>query len=533
MKITMKKIIWIVLLSAFAGTLCAQSAPGRTWKTKVSDALGLMPAPEGAEYKRLMEDLASTGADGVEMLTGMFDGTNNTPVAYALSGWAAYATGAGQEANRDVFARGIVSALKKAGDPEIKAFYIRLLQQCGGAESVDALAGLIGDARLGSPALVALASNGTPEARKAIADAVVSGRGDKTLLAHAVGDAKVGSDGVEDALLSWIGTDADTDKAVYYALAKIGTAKSVPVLRKAAEKAGFAGERTGAADDYVCLVERLRADGQVKLADGEAAWLLKKSAAAGSPQGRIAAARMLASQAGKSSEAFVLKAVKDPCRAYRNNVLEAAGAWADAALYAKLVPMLTAKSGDASMKVDLIDYFGAQGADEALPALLACFDDADSSVRAAAMWAAARIGGDGVPAALAEVLGSGDGCGLSGLLQGEYRRGDRSGSCERECLRPDRCVGTVGASCGCRTGVGRARCGCRQGRCCGRSRSAGAVGCRDGQGVAGAVYAARKAGSRFGPEYGCHSACRGGRHERYVGSRQSRSAYGPDESRAG
>ena len=408
MKITMKKIIWIVLLSAFAGTLCAQSAPGRTWKTKVSDALGLMPAPEGAEYKRLMEDLASTGADGVEMLTGMFDGTNNTPVAYALSGWAAYATGAGQEANRDVFARGIVSALKKAGDPEIKAFYIRLLQQCGGAESVDALAGLIGDARLGSPALVALASNGTPEARKAIADAVVSGRGDKTLLAHAVGDAKVGSDGVEDALLSWIGTDADTDKAVYYALAKIGTAKSVPVLRKAAEKAGFAGERTGAADDYVCLVERLRADGQVKLADGEAAWLLKKSAAAGSPQGRIAAARMLASQAGKSSEAFVLKAVKDPCRAYRNNVLEAAGPWADAALYAKLVPMLTAKSGDASMKVDLIDYFGAQGADEALPALLACFDDADSSVRAAAMWAAARIGGDGVPAALAEVLGSGD-----------------------------------------------------------------------------------------------------------------------------
>ena len=142
MKMTMKKIMLIVLLSAFAGALCAQSAPGRTWKTKVSDALGLMPAPDGAEYNRLMEDLASTGAEGVEMLAGMFDGTNNTPVVYALSGWAAYATGAGREADRDVFARGVVSALKKANDPEIKAFYVRLLQQCGKAESVDALAGL-------------------------------------------------------------------------------------------------------------------------------------------------------------------------------------------------------------------------------------------------------------------------------------------------------------------------------------------------------------------------------------------------------
>lgn len=407
MKMTMKKIMLIVLLSAFAGALCAQSAPGRTWKTKVSDALGLMPAPDGAEYNRLMEDLASTGAEGVEMLTGMFDGTNNTPVVYALSGWAAYATGAGREADRDVFARGVVSALKKTNAPEIKAFYVRLLQQCGKAESVDALAGLIGDERLGSPALVALASNGTPEARKAIADAVKAGRGDRALLAHAVGDANLASDEVEDVLLSWVGTDADTDRAVYYALSETGTGKSVPALRKAAEKAGFAGGWTDAADAYVRLVERLRDGGMTKLADAEAAWLLKKSASAGSPQGRIAAARMLASQSGKGAEALVLKAAKDPCRAYRNNVLEATRPWADAALYAKLIPMLT-RSGDAATRVDLADYFGTQRASEALPALLSCFDDADSSVRAAAMWAATRIGGGDVPSALAGALATGN-----------------------------------------------------------------------------------------------------------------------------
>lgn len=60
-----------------------------------------------AEYNRLMGDLLSTGSQGVDMLVSMFDGTNNVPVAYALSGWAAFVS-SGHEADRKVFAEGIV-----------------------------------------------------------------------------------------------------------------------------------------------------------------------------------------------------------------------------------------------------------------------------------------------------------------------------------------------------------------------------------------------------------------------------------------
>ena len=152
----MKKILLTVALALTVISAGAQTAANRTPRTKVSDALALMPAPEGVEYNRLMEDLVSSGAEGLDMLTSMFDNTNNVPVVYALSGWAAYVTAPGREISRKAFAEGIVNALQRSQDPEIKAFYIRLLQQCGRSESVKALVDLIDDPRLGDPARCAL-----------------------------------------------------------------------------------------------------------------------------------------------------------------------------------------------------------------------------------------------------------------------------------------------------------------------------------------------------------------------------------------
>ena len=333
----MKKIVLVLFaLFALAGSnLSAQTNPNRTWKTKVSDALGLMPAPNEAEYDRLMNDLVSTGAEGVDMLVSMFDDTNNVPVSYALSGWSAFVSGPDREQARKEFVDGIIRGLKKSNDAEIKAFYIRLLQQCGKKESVDVLAGLIGDQRLGGPALTALVSNGTPEAETAIAQAIVAGTGDKNALAQAAGDAGIDNEGVETALIAWVGNDKSADKSIYYALSKIGTAASLPVLSAAAANANYDGDATDATDAYICLIEKLKADGQDKLAAAEAGKLLKKAAAAGSEHARIAATGILLSLQ-KSPVAYAMKAMKDPARAYRNNVLRFAAPYADDAFYTEL-----------------------------------------------------------------------------------------------------------------------------------------------------------------------------------------------------
>lgn len=99
--------------------------------------------------------------------------------------------------------------------------------------------------------------------------------------------------------------------------------------------------------------------------------------------------------------------MKDTNRAYRNAVLDATRPYADAALYEVLIPVLT-KSKDAAAQTDLIAYFGCRKAAQALPAVLDRFNDADAELSAAAMWAATRIGGMEVPAALAAVLGGED-----------------------------------------------------------------------------------------------------------------------------
>ena len=166
----MNKILLGLAMLLMAVGVQAQTAAGRTASTKVSDALGLMPARDQAEFNRLMDDLVSTGASGVDMLTAMFDNTNNKAVNYALSGWAAYVSAPGREEARLTFAEGVGRALQKSDDPVIQAYLIRLLQRCGGDESVELLGGYLQDEKLGDPARCALLAIGTPAARALVAE---------------------------------------------------------------------------------------------------------------------------------------------------------------------------------------------------------------------------------------------------------------------------------------------------------------------------------------------------------------------------
>lgn len=141
----------------------SQTAEGRTPRTKISDGLALLPAPDNKEYVRIMKDFISTGDEGMDMLTSMFNSTNNVQVSYALGGLAAFVSD-GDPAARKMFNRAIERALKSDVDDEIKAFYIRLLQTSGDDQSVGVLASFIPDQRLGGPAINAIKSIGTPAA---------------------------------------------------------------------------------------------------------------------------------------------------------------------------------------------------------------------------------------------------------------------------------------------------------------------------------------------------------------------------------
>ncbi|MDD3107594.1 MAG: hypothetical protein PHV49_00060, partial [Alistipes sp.] len=323
----MKKII--LLLAAVlmvCGNSFAQSAANRTWKTKVSDALALFPAPDAAEYNRLMGDLVSTGADGVKMLVEMLDNTNNAPVCYALSGWANFVSQNPQ--GRDTFVAGILNGLEQqAKDPKqapVAVFYISLLQRCAVDDhTIEVLASLMDHAELSSPALNAMVSLGGAKVQKLIAEAFLAGKGNKVQLAKAVGDvdAAKADPKVEAALIAQLGTDPVLNQTLYYALSKTGTVASLPVLRNAASKVGFEGESTNATDSYIMLIKRLYREGLVKEATAEASRLQKLCKKEGPEHARIAAMEVLLSYQGERMIGTVVKAMEDPSRLYRNSML--------------------------------------------------------------------------------------------------------------------------------------------------------------------------------------------------------------------
>lgn len=88
---TMKRLFILVILLAmmpFAGTN-AQDARNRVTSTIIADALATLPAETPEAYNKTMDELARTGAEGMETICAMLkqaaEGVNNSAIEYAIA----------------------------------------------------------------------------------------------------------------------------------------------------------------------------------------------------------------------------------------------------------------------------------------------------------------------------------------------------------------------------------------------------------------------------------------------------------------
>ncbi|MFA7200893.1 MAG: hypothetical protein WC098_05710, partial [Bacteroidales bacterium] len=138
-----KKILYTITVVLFASvsTLNGQDAQ-RTTATKIGDALNQLPAGNKALFDRLMEDVLSTGKEGVLMLAEQIksDGTTLPQAEYALNGLVQYVSAPEvSDELRGRVAHDFAYALENAEDPVVQAFFIRQLQLLGRQESLDVL----------------------------------------------------------------------------------------------------------------------------------------------------------------------------------------------------------------------------------------------------------------------------------------------------------------------------------------------------------------------------------------------------------
>ena len=114
-----------------------------------------------------MEELAATGAEGIEILADMLVPAaqgKNAPVEYAINGVASHVTKEGLEAQRKEVCKGLSAALARCTDDANRAFLLSQLQLCATADTADTIAGYFDDPYLSDPALRALTSIAGSEA---------------------------------------------------------------------------------------------------------------------------------------------------------------------------------------------------------------------------------------------------------------------------------------------------------------------------------------------------------------------------------
>lgn len=401
----MKKILTFICSLALVPLLAlGQLNANRTANTKVSDALAMLPAQNAEVLNFAIEDLVSSGAEGITILTGMFDDVNNVPVNYALNGMAMYLTYPGREHAKQVFEQGILSALAKSTDTEVRRFYLYLLSIAGTDASLPALTSLIRDRQLGLPALYTIGTMKTPAAKEVIKQTILSGQGDKTALAGIAGYMKI--EGIYPVLESWLdGADGELRNSVYYAMAHGGDVRALATIGKAAAAENYSTEKVSATACYLVALDAFKESANAEVVK-RARELMNKTKSSDDQTLRVAAMEVYMNAGGKGYNEVIVKAMDDADRLYRAGVLNAASELADEGLYRQLLAK-AAKMKNNRATADIIYFLGESANPSLTPQLIPYIASADNETSIAAMEAVTKLGGADVPQALALELKKG------------------------------------------------------------------------------------------------------------------------------
>lgn len=399
----MKKLLIILLACCLVPYATqAQDARQRTATTIIADALAQLPAETSDVYNTLMQELASTGAQGIRELAGMLvpaDQGQNAVVEYALSGVAHFVAAEGHEAARAEVRKGLAEGIAACTDKPNQAFLLSLLQICSTAEDVDVFVKYANDEYLADAAIRGLIS--TPASEGTILQLMQETEKPTALLAYAASVRP--SEGAEDILLSWLTdyqTDNATKEAIYNALAACGSKSSLKVLADAAAASDYDFTPCDATSAYIRLINRLAGQGEVKSALSAAKSLAKATARTNV---RDAALEVILKYDAKKRTQNLLAALNDANREYRGAALDYANDFADEALYAAVVKKMP--SLPETNRTDIVNWLGTRHATSQIDVVVAMIGSSNEELATAAIRAAGKIGGEVALEALIAQLG--------------------------------------------------------------------------------------------------------------------------------
>ncbi|HEY5919227.1 MAG TPA: DUF1080 domain-containing protein [Chryseolinea sp.] len=296
---SIKKLYVLLLLLALCLPAIAQDQ--RLLKTKVADVLALLPATDNEQGKRLYHELLNLGDEGMVMvMNGVVPNGNaaGTSSRYAVSLLTHYATSAEDKSKIE---HTYLVALSKATDPEVKAYFISNLKLVGSNESVKPLATYIADKDLFDPAVSALVSINTADAKQVLVSNLNSQNPEvQVKLTKALGRFSY-----QPALES-ITKNASSDnlllkKASLWSLALIADPGSLNILLQQATNIGFKNDPSEATNALVEYMHQVSAKGNTALVKEISKPILEKTTDPAQQHYRLAAIKELSKVDPKGS----------------------------------------------------------------------------------------------------------------------------------------------------------------------------------------------------------------------------------------
>ncbi len=357
---------------------------GRTAATKIGDALNQLPAQNEALFARLMEDLISTGEEGILLLADKMKpaGETHPSVEYALDGIVQYVTRPDtKDEIREMVARACEAAVERVPDTYNKAFFIRELQFLGRPSSLGALAQYVFSEELSVPAIEAITAIGGTDAVKILLSAPQSEQSISAL-------GRLGSPLAEKALAQTALSESQNLRPIaYHALAQCGTMASIQVMKE------------GPVEDYITFLRNNIQIGNEKQIAKAARNILKSS---GDSQIRCDALGLLLRVRSEMEIKTILAALDDPDRAYRRRALEEASRFVSPLVNTPIIKKMARLDNQAL--ADVLFWLGEQRDPAILPYIWTYLDHPDAEVARISAQAMVLTGGEEVNLKLASQM---------------------------------------------------------------------------------------------------------------------------------
>lgn len=325
MKQTRKYISILSAILLAMSFVMAQAQKNRTSLTIVADVLAQLPAKTQPQYNQLMDDLTSTGEEGLLNLISRLNppgNKSNEAVDYAISGWTNYV--ANDPAKRSIATNAYEKALNQSLDSEIKAMLIRQLEKIGDNSNIDVLSNFLTNEQLAGPASQALLQLNSAGANQAILSALsqTNSGSIKTILVNALAQTDYAP--TESTLLNILKNNSadNLQKVIYNTLGKLGTKASLHLLKSAAEESSYTYQKNNATAAYLSLLSNLIAI-DAKLVKKEAGNLLKSATKLNQTDLKIAATKLLLSIPLTNKKKILKETLKDGDISFLTSILNA------------------------------------------------------------------------------------------------------------------------------------------------------------------------------------------------------------------